>query len=289
MSLPSTDDDPTELRNVLERAIGTEPPLGFTAAEVRRAGARRVRGRRAGAAVGSVAVLALAVGVGVPVLVDDRGSSVRPAAGGTSAASPAPTTPAASPPAPVRAPESGEDPARAAVRLAAAVRLPSDLTLRNLNGEPGGGLRFDFGKNEIEDNPDAAMEFFANVSLTGPGGKGFLEVTVQGARPAGYPKVGDLCDDEATDGDVDADVDRYTCTSSTAPGGARVVVFELKPNPEGHLERIVLALRPDGTRASASTNNLLRDSAERPGRTTHQLSVRQLTAIVLDPALSYYP
>jgi hypothetical protein len=129
-------------------------------------------------------------------------------------------------------------------------------------------------------------------------------------RPSqgGYKAMADIQDGEGTgsvffevDGNADIAASRRGCTPpqvcTRTPDGDLLIVQHLSGPEPGIVTRIVTAVRTDGTSmlmwctnyGQSSVPQVKNGPPARPQRSTPPLTEAQMEAIVLTPALSYYP
>ena len=250
----------TDIKDLLSKAIGDEPPVGIDRDEVFRVGRQRVRRRRALAAGGVVAAVVVAV-VGASVLTDfvEAPPEDVPAAG----APPAPPGPDL----PLPSSSTRTKPPRAMTERQADVltqKLYSSGLVDIGTAEPWPG----------QSGPDARFrvvegEYLYEADIVAQDRKGRLEVTV-GVAPS----------DRAVSCD-DLGEPHVTCTVTQAYGPP--VVQATWKNAEGERRNLAVAVLPGGTKVAAVATNLRRhdeDRGTKPHGGPAVLDVDQLAKLI---------
>ncbi|HVQ96751.1 MAG TPA: hypothetical protein VMU51_37390 [Mycobacteriales bacterium] len=288
-------DIPSSVLAALRGGVGEEPPLRLTVPDLIARGRRARRGRQLRHAAGSLATVSLVGGVAatsVAVLHSSPGTG----GGGRSAAQPSrsasgsPTPQSSAEPA--VPPPATEPPARATARLDRAL----DAALRL----PPGGRRV-----RVTGSPDGrAGAFYASqggyksvLDIVDPAGAGNLFIEVDGTRRAS-------CRTAGTETTCTADsLPAYQCPapqpnlSCTIFADGTMVTVTRQSEAHGVIRWTVSEARPDGNSVLATALNYGANSvpqvknppdpvAQRP---TPPLTIAQLTALVHDPRLAYYP
>lgn len=261
-----------EIKELLGRAIGAEPPLGIDRDEVFRAGRKQARRRRALASGGVVAAVVVAA-VGATTLtnfVSVEPEPVPPAVGDSRHAPPGPELPLPPKSEPQRPPESGvprsADHAAQLTQLLYESGFVSPDVAMPWPGRAGSpGFRVDEGV------------YLYEADITGPDGEGVLQVTVDVARTG----VAASCDDIG--GQFD------TCEVTKKDGNA--VAEATWKSGEGERRNLAVVVLPDGTKVAAMSSNFSRrfaDYGKRPTGDQPVLDMAALTTLLVNPGFSVF-
>jgi hypothetical protein len=290
-------DIPPSVQAALRGGVGEEPPLRLTVPDLIARGRRARRGRQLRHAAGSLATVSLVGGVAatsVAVLHSSPGTG----GGGTSAAPASGTTTPSRTTSPPRrssqpaTPSATEPPARATARLdraldAALVLPPGGHRVRvtwSRSGRAGGFYASQGGYKSVLDIVD-------------PAGTGNLFIEINGTRPGS-------CHTAGTQTTCTADsLPAYHCpapqphqTCTIFADGVMVTVIR-ESEAHGVIRWTVSEARPDGNSVFATALNYGANSVPQvknppdpvAQRSTPPLTIAQLTALVHDPRLAYYP
>lgn len=264
-----------DIKALLGKAVEDEPPLRIDREEVFRAGRRRLRNRRfleAGSVVGAVVVAVVGAFALSGVGGDGSDGQVPPATASTTGSVetsdglelplPEPTTTEPSYQSPPDV--SFDRAAELSEAYLSANLLPSDVTLRPLSGETVDPLFV---------NVDNVYKM--TVDLVGADHEGSLEIEVAQASPNADPA--------ACSGYQPVE----SCEVTYVDGVAVAVV--LQKFDDGEKCNVVFAVRPDGTRVTAtSTNQSSTDRAGTKAPVGDPLADKDvLTRIVTLPGLVY--
>lgn len=261
-----------DIKALLDKAFGPEPPLSLDREAILRRGRRQVRVRRL-AASGGVAAAVVAVVLGAAVL------SNKPGGDEVNPAQPASTRPVATTTTPSdRVPDGPELPlttttAPTRTPIDAARRHAAELTTVLARALPG-----DFKLQPLE--PDTAPLVFAfdgtsyrtSARLTDASGQGIVLIVVnlvpRGSAPPRCPG-------------------HTRCTELSEAGVA--MTERTDTTSGGTVEYSIIAHRPDGTRLTLIANNLASIKIEetRIGRPAPPVDLAQLRAIATLPGMSY--
>jgi hypothetical protein len=249
----------TDIKDLLNRAIGDEPPIGIDRDEVFRAGRRRVRRRKTLGAVGVVtAVVVAAVGAATLTnFVTTPPEPMPPAMGDSQHAPPGPDLPLTSTTA--YPPGTSLTPARAD-ELTNLLYQSADVTRDVAFAWPGNGGTPAFRV--------ANGVYLYEADVRSPKREGVLEVTVGQAAP-GAPTT---C----------ADIEESTVCEVVAIAGQQVARATWKSATGEHRNLAVVVL-PDGTKVAAMSSNLSRRYADMGKHATGDdpvLDLAQLTRLI---------
>lgn len=257
-----------DIKGLLGKAFGPEPPLTVDRDAIVRRGRRQVRLRRLTAS-GGVAAAVVAVVLGAALLSNQPSDDGDLTAGVPASTTPAPTstTPSDLAPAGPELPLTTTAPAlvtneRHAAELTKALTgariLPGDFTVSPAepNSKP---LEFRFN----------GRGYWTTAQLSDGGGHGILTITV---TPGGSPPK---CPPHPS------------CTELNEAGVAMAARSDR--NNSGTIEYSILALRPDGTSLTLIANNMasLRLDETRTTRPEPPVNLAQLRAIATLPGLNY--
>jgi hypothetical protein len=265
-----------EIRELLGRAFGPEPPLALDREAVLRRGRRAVRLRRL-AASGGVAASVLVVLIGAAVITGLPGSDPQEAAAPpafTPASVPVPTTSEAAPPGPrlplttaTSAPEPVvEARAAALTKVLATTRIPVEFTPVAVVDDGRAPLAFRYANGG----------YHLTVDLRDAQGIGSLDLTINYSGPD--RKVPSCADTPA----------EASC-SVLLESNIRMRV-SAERHSSGYLSNAVYALRPDGTIVYVTSTNLtVRGFMGKPtSRPVPPLDAKLLQVIATLPGLTYY-
>jgi hypothetical protein len=255
-----------DIRRMLGRAFGPEPPMRLDRAEVFRRGRRAVRVRRIAASLG-VAATVVAVAVGVSLL-PGLGKPVNDPAHGSGTARPAPPSP------PTFVVPPGPEPRTSAQRAAELTQVldqagvfPADLEIVPLGATDAAALRFAH---------DGRM-YHVIKDVRDKQGLGSFDLRVM--FPSNTPVRG--CDI--------VEYGQLSCQENRQPG-VWMWVRTLQA-PHGTIAYEVSAVRDDGTRVGVGSTALpfstLGDRDRAPDRMVPPVSVGVLMKIAALPGLSY--
>lgn len=263
----------SEIKDLLGKAIGQEPPLGIDRDEVFRAGRQKVRRRRTFAASGVVAAVVVAA-VGAATLtnfVEIGPEPLPPAASDSQHAPPGPDLPLPSTP-------TSEKPVKGRPPLTA--EHATQLTYRLLNsGIVSAQMVMPWpGRNDGPGFRVVGDLYLFESDLTTGKGEGILQVTVNYANPGS----------EATCEDIRAEYNSCV-TSSTA--GMTVARATWNGNGGGEKRNLAVVVLPDGTKVAAMTSNFsmrYQDADKRPEGVPPVLDMEDLTRLIVKTGFSVF-
>lgn len=259
----------TDIKDLLGKAIGDEPPLDIDRDEIFRAGRQRVRRRRSLAASGVVAAVVVAA-VGAATLtnfVSVDPDPVPPAVGDSQHAPEGPELPLT--------PTSGKPPP--GVRL--TVEHAKQLTGRLFDSGhvPAGNVvpwPADGGDRPVFRVENGAYLYQSDLAL--PEGEGVLQVVVDYVAPGVKTSCGDI------NGPHDS------CVEVPYYG---VVTAQATLDAAGERRNLVAAVLRDGTRVFAMVSNFSRrfaDAGKEPPGTEPVLDMDRLTKLVVKSGFSVF-
>ncbi|MEN3360137.1 MAG: hypothetical protein V7637_4119 [Mycobacteriales bacterium] len=295
-------DIPPSVRAALRDGVGEEPPLRLTVPAVVARGRRARHRRQLRQTAGSLATVSLVGGVAAASVAVLHGSP-RPDRGDRSVAQPgrsaagSPTTtspPSSSQPAtpPLADGTPAETPAGAIARLDRALNatlvLPRGGHRVRVSGSRGSGAGGFYASQG---------GYKSDMDIVDPAGTGNLLIEVDGTRQASCHTVGTqttCAADSLPAYHCPAPQPHQTCTIYA---DAVMVIVRRESAAHGVLRWTVNEVRPDGNSVVATVRNYGGNSvpqAKNPPdpvaqRATPPLTVAQLTALVHDPGLAFYP
>jgi hypothetical protein len=262
----------TDIKDLLGKAIGDEPPIGIDRDEVFRAGRQRVRRRRAFAAGGAVAAVVVAA-MGAAMLTNFISldpEPTPPAVGDSQHAPPGPELP-------LPTSESQKPPTGVQLTRLHAEQLTDQLFNSGFVSsievvpwsEPGHG----------DETPGFRVKGGAYVyqsDLALPDGEGVLQVVVDFVAPGVKTSCGDIT------GPHDS------CVEVSYNG---VVTAQATSKAAGERRNMVAAVLPDGTRVFAMVSNFSKrfaDSGKKPSGEAPVLDMDTLTRLILKSGFSVF-
>jgi hypothetical protein len=257
----------SDIKDLLGKAIGDEPPLSIDRDEVFRAGRQRVRRRRALAAGGVVAaVVVAAVGAATLTnLITPTPEPVPPAMGDSQHAPPGPDLPLSS----TSVPSVG-GPAPTAERAGQlTVELHDYIGRVSVRAWPG-----------HPDPPAFRVEgdgYLYESDLTGDRGEGVLQVSVGYAKPGTSASC------------LDTGSEYQECEVSSDDG--LPVALATWKSADGEKRNLAVVVLPDGTKVAAMSSNFSRlhqDSAKQPSGEQPVLDLDELKVLVAKAGFSVF-
>lgn len=255
-----------DIKELLGKAIGEEPPIDIDRDEVFRVGRQRVRRRRMLAAGGVVAAVVIAA-VGATVLtnfVEITDDPTPPAAGSGQHAPPGPELPLTT-----EAPPSSNGQAKPPLTSAHASELtillyrsgvvPANMAIP-LPGQSTAPPAF-----RVEDNV-----YLYEADVVTPASEGVVQVTVDHATPGKVVS----CNDVRTE---------FTTCVMTSAYGSPVAEATWK-NDAGDRRNVAMTIRPDGTTVAAVSTNLSRrlsDEGKSAGGSPPVIDMDELTKLIV--------
>lgn len=262
----------TDIKDLLGKAIGDEPPFDLDRDEIFRAGRQRVRRRRTLAAGGVVAAVVVAA-VGAATLtnfVSLDPDPVPPAVGDSRHAPPGPDLP---------------------LPTSESQKPPTGVQLTPKQAQRLTGRLFDSGyvssvdvvpwpvRGHGDDTPGFRVEdgaYLYQSDLAMPHGEGVLQVVVDFVAPGVKTSCGDIT------GPYDSCVE--------VPYG-EVVTVQATSKAAGERRNMVAAVLPDGTRVSAMVSNFSRrfaDGGKEPSGAAPVLDIDKLTKLIVKSGFSVF-
>lgn len=248
-----------EIRELLGRAIGPEPPLALDRAEVIRRGRRAVRARRI-ATSGGVAASVIAVVVGAALLTDlagDTGRQAGPArAGGPTGATVATST---------GPPSTQLDPEQHRAHAAALSSALADVNVLPVDGVSPVAFTYAHGT------------YLAGTDLVDGRGGGSLRIEIRQAGAATEPVH---CENSTRQVRVECRI---------ASDGDYPTSVTTRMSDTGLIEYVVRAVRPDGTDIMITASNLAANNPAGAAVTRYKPVVGHavLERLAKSPRLSY--
>jgi len=260
----------SDIKDLLGKAIGDEPPLGIDRDEVFRAGRQRVRRRRTLAAGGVVAAVVVAA-VGAAMLtniVEIDPEPLPPAVGDSQHAPQGPELPLPSTPASQKPPTGPQLTPQHAEQLTDALFhswyvSSTEVVPWHRDETPGFRVR--------------GGAYLYQSDLTSPKGEGVLEVTVDYVAPGSEAS----CDDVSG---------QYDSCAVSSMDGVKVAQATWK-GPNGERRNLAVTVLPDGTKVAAMASNFSRryeDAAKEPTGEEPVLDMEKLTTVIVTSGFSVF-
>ncbi|MBB4906485.1 hypothetical protein [Actinophytocola algeriensis] len=261
----------TDIKDLLGKAIGDEPPIGIDRDEVFRAGRQRVRRRKALAAGGVVAAVVVAA-VGAATLtnfVSLDSEPTPPAVGDSQHAPPGPDLPLPSTPVSQKPPPLGprltsQHAEQLTDRLFHSWYVSSTEVVP-WHGDATPGFRVEDGTYRYQSD------------LTSPNAEGVLQMTVDFVAPGTKASCGDI-------------LGPYDSCAVVPKDGVAVAQATWK-SPAGERRNLAVTVLPDGTRVTAMTSNFSRrfsDAGKVPSGGEPVLDMEKLTTVMVKSGFSVF-
>jgi hypothetical protein len=260
----------TDIKDLLGKAIGDEPPIGIDRDEVFRAGRQKVRRRRAFAAGGVVAAVVVAA-VGAATLTNFISldpEPTPPAVGDSQHAPPGPGLPVSSTPVSQKPPTGPRLTPQHAEQL-------TDRLFRSWYVSRDEVVPWHGDKTPAFRVKDGT--YLYQSDLTSRTTEGVLEVTVDFAGPGTKASCGDIWGP-------------YDSCAVVSQEGVAVAQATWK-SPAGERRNMAVAVLPDGTRVAAMTSNFSKrfaDADKVPSGGEPVLSMEKLTFVMVKSEFSVF-